>query len=293
MLGKLAHFLRMIKFSHTIFALPFALSALLIITIRYRTQVEMTPLKVVLIVAAFTGMRSFAMAFNRIADHKIDRRNARTAMREIPAGKLSINAVWAFSFLALVVLVVSAWLLSPVAGYLALPAALLVASYSLAKRFTWLCHFWLGTVIGLAPIAVYIALLQEIRNEAWLMSGVLGFYIAGFDILYALQDRDFDLGEGLHSVPVRFGISGSMWISRGSHTAALVLLAILLYQLHLHYVSWLTFIVLVSVLITEHYLVGSPKKPRYEKIPIAFFHMNTAFSIIFLLTVVLGLLPEL
>ena len=279
----------MIKFSHTLFALPFALSAVLVVFERYRAAVEMTPLKVLLIVAAFTGMRSFAMAVNRIADRKIDAENKRTANREIPAGKLSVQAVAVFAILSLVILTISAYFLTPLAGYLALPAAAIVAGYSYAKRFTWLCHFWLGAAIGMAPIAVYVALLQRAHTEAILMSATLCLYIAGFDILYSLQDREFDKQHNLSSVPARFGIRGAMWISRISHIGALVTVAILIYTLHLSFVAWGFFPILTGLLFAEHLLVGSADDVRYEKIPIAFFHVNTVFSGVFLGMIAAGL----
>ena len=150
------HFLRMIKFSHTVFALPFALAAVATVHLRHT---PLTPGKGLLIVIAFTAMRSFAMAFNRLADHQVDAKNARTAVRELPAGKLSRRAVWAFAVLSLGLLVWVAWRLDPLAAYCALPTAIIVASYSFAKRFTWLCHYWLGAAIGLAPMAVFVALL--------------------------------------------------------------------------------------------------------------------------------------
>jgi 4-hydroxybenzoate polyprenyltransferase len=286
---QIADYLRMIKFSHTVFALPFALAALLIIFVRYRHLVDLTPLKAALIVVAFTGMRSFAMAINRVADRAIDAQNPRTANREIPAGKLGVRAVVVFAFLSLAILTLSAYFLTPLAGYLALPAAAIVAGYSYAKRFTWLCHFWLGAAIGMAPLAVYAALLQSITPEAWLMAATLCFYIAGFDILYSLQDRVFDKARNLHSVPARFGISGAMWISRISHLGALATVAVLIYALRLSFVAWGFFPILAGLLMAEHLLVGSPDNPRYEKIPIAFFHINTVFSAVFLAAIAVGL----
>lgn len=282
-------YLRMIKFSHTLFALPFALAAVLIVYARYRHLVALTPLKLALIVVAFTGMRSFAMAVNRLADRKIDAENPRTATREIPAGTLSVSAVRFFALLSLAVLCASAYFLTPVAGYLALPAAAIVATYSFAKRFTWLCHFWLGAAIGLAPAAVYVALLQHIYPEALVMGAILCFYIGGFDILYALQDIEFDRAKGLKSIPARFGVHGAMWISRIAHVFALVAVGYLIHSLRLSFVSWLFFAVLAGLFAAEHYLVGSPENPRYEKIPVAFFHVNTAFSGVFLATVAAGL----
>lgn len=286
--GAIVRFLRMIRFSHTLFALPFALAATAIIATRYQSSVSVTALKVALIVVAFTGMRSFAMAVNRIVDREIDARNARTAGREIPAGLLSVRAVQFFAVVSVLATVIAAYFLSPVAGYLALPAAIVVAGYSVAKRFTWLCHFWLGAAIGMAPPAVYIAVLQQIYPEALLMQAVLLFYIAGFDILYALQDIEFDRREKLYSIPARFGVAGAMWIARGSHVAAAIAAACLIWYLKFHPLVWICYAVLVGLFVAEHWLVGSVKKPRFEKIPVAFFNVNSAFSLVFLATIAAG-----
>lgn len=273
------HFLRMIRFSHTVFALPFALAALAIIAARYREQVTLNWQKTVLVVAAFTAMRSFAMAINRYADRKIDALNPRTAQREIPAGILSPRAVLLFAAISLAALVTCAWLLSPLAGYLALPAALLVATYSMAKRFTALCHFWLGLAIGMAPSAVYIALLQQVFPEALLLSGALALYIAGFDILYALQDREFDREAGLYSIPARYGEKAALWISRLSHITSLLLIYLVLERLGLNLAGLGGLCVLAGLLGAEHWLVGTAGNIRYEKIPIAFFNVNSIFSV--------------
>jgi 4-hydroxybenzoate polyprenyltransferase len=279
------HFLRMVRFSHTVFALPFALAALAVIAGRRSGEVSLTWQKVLLVVVAFTAMRSFAMAVNRYADKEFDALNPRTAQREIPAGILSPRSVLLFALISLATLVLCAWLLSPLAGYLALPAAVMVATYSLAKRFTALCHFWLGLAIGMAPAAVYIALLQRLYPEALLMSGALAFYIAGFDILYALQDCEFDRKAGLYSIPARYGEKYALWVSRLSHTASLVLVFFVLHQLGLNGAGIAGLFVLTALLAVEHWLVGRADAIRYEKIPIAFFHINSAFSISFLLVI--------
>jgi 4-hydroxybenzoate polyprenyltransferase len=282
-------FLRMIRFSHTVFALPFALAALAVIAVRYSQLVDLTWQKAMLVIVAFTAMRSFAMAVNRYVDRKIDAENPRTAQRELPAGVLSPRAVLLFAFVSLLVLLVCAWLLSPLAGYLALPAAVIVATYSYAKRFTALCHFWLGAAIGLAPSAVYIALLQQIYPEALLMSGALAFYIAGFDILYALQDCDFDRSAGLYSIPARYGEAPALWISRLSHLLSLVLIFLVLQSLGLNVAGVIGLFFLAGLLATEHWLVGRAGNIRYEKIPIAFFNVNSVFSLSFCCVIIAAL----
>lgn len=280
-----ADFLRMVRFSHTVFALPFALAALAVIAARYRGQVTLTWQKCLLVVAAFTAMRSFAMAVNRLADRKIDALNPRTAGREIPAGILSPRAVLLFAFFSLALLCLCARLLSPLAGYLALPAALIAATYSMAKRFTALCHFWLGLAIGMAPPAVYIALLEQVYPEALFMSGALAFYIAGFDILYALQDRNFDRDAGLYSVPARYGVTTALWVSRLSHMLSLALIFLVLWQLGLRPPGVAGLLALAALLGLEHWLVGTADNIHYEKIPVAFFSVNSVFSLSYLIVI--------
>lgn len=289
MLSRIAHFLRMIRFSHTLFALPFAIAQLAVIAARHTEGVRVTWQNALLIVVAFTAMRSFAMAANRLIDREIDARNPRTASRELPAGKLSASAVWVFGMAALGILAISAWLLAPIAAWLALPAAAIVAGYSYAKRFTWLCHLWLGFAIGMAPIAVSIALLQAITPESWFMALTLCFYIAGFDILYALQDIEFDKQEHLYSIPARFGAARAVIISRTMHAIALVSCAALIYSLQLSPWSWFFYAALVALLGFEHYLVGSVSSIRFEKIPVAFFNVNSVFSLTYAATIIVGL----
>jgi len=286
-MNSFATYLRMIKFSHTIFALPFALAAIAILARKNAANVDLSVFRIALIVVAFTAMRSFAMAFNRLVDATIDAKNPRTAIREIPSGALPASAVAMFAIVSLVCLLVSAWLLSPLAAYLALPAAAIVSIYSYTKRFTWACHFWLGASIGQAPIAVYLALTGSVPTEAILMGLTLMFYIAGFDILYSLQDMEFDKEAGLYSVPARFGVFGGMTIARLSHVIMAAVLARLLAHLEAGLLSWLGYAVILSLLLLEHALIGSAKNPRYEKIPAAFFNVNSAVSLCYLATLIL------
>ncbi|AFM10916.1 UbiA-like polyprenyltransferase [Turneriella parva] len=290
MLGQIAHFLRMIRFSHTLFALPFAVAQLAVIAVRYADRVTITWQNSILIVIAFTAMRSFAMAANRLIDREIDARNPRTANREIPAGKLSAAAVGTFGVVSLAALLCSAWLLAPIAAFLALPAATIVATYSYAKRFTWLCHLWLGVAISMAPIAVSIALLQTVTPESWFMALTLCFYIAGFDILYALQDIEFDGKERLFSIPARFGAARAVIISRALHLVSLSFCAVLIAMLALSIWAWVLYGALVFLLVYEHYLVGSVKNIRFEKIPVAFFNVNSIFSLTYAATIAIGLI---
>ncbi|MES0491136.1 MAG: UbiA-like polyprenyltransferase [Leptospirales bacterium] len=276
-------FSKMVKLSHTVFALPFALVAVVII---YKNGASLIGVKeVIYIVLAFTGARSFSMAFNRIVDARIDARNPRTANREIPSGVLSGNQVWVFALLSLIVLWVFAWLLSPVAFYLSFPVLALLAGYSYAKRFTWFCHIWLGAVIGLAPIGVDIALTQSLTLTSGILFGILTTYIAGFDILYSIQDVNFDRENGLQSIPVRFGIHVSLWISTFLHLLACAGF-FLFWQMEGFGMIFLGGAVLLTLLVfAEHFVVGWGKNVKKDRIPMAFFHFNSSISILFLVSV--------
>jgi len=274
---------KMVKLSHTVFALPFALVALVVI---YKNGAVLIGLKEVLyIVIAFTGARSFSMAFNRIVDARIDARNPRTANREIPSGILSGNQVWVFALFSLIILWIFAWLLSPVAFYLSFPVIVLLAGYSYAKRFTWLCHLWLGAVIGLAPIGVYIALTQGLDLTSGILFAILTTYIAGFDILYSIQDVDFDRENSLNSIPVRFGISASLWISTLLHIVACAGFFLFWWVEDFGTIFLVGSVLLTFVVWAEHFVVGWGKNVKKDKIPMAFFHFNSGVSILFLTSV--------
>jgi len=280
---RMVTFGKMIKFSHTVFALPFAIVAFVIILDEYR--VRFTFQTFILIVVAFTGARSFAMAFNRYADRFIDAENPRTSGRELPAGRLTPQQVVWFGGVSLVAVLVSAWLLSPIALYLSPVALALVAGYSYTKRFTWLCHYWLGAAIGLAPLGVYIAMIQTLPVEAWLLFALLATYIAGFDILYSIQDYKFDKERGLHSVPVRFGVNGALVISMATHIISILLLFVIGKTLAMGVVYKVGALLIALLISGEHFVVGWGKRVRLENIPVAFFHFNSGVSIFFLLFV--------
>ena len=207
---------RMIRFSHTIFALPFALSAVVLA----QRQAPLTGTKFFWIIMAMVGARSAAMGVNRIADARIDSRNPRTTEREIPSGKLSIFATGLFVICFSALFILSAALLGKLCFYLSFPALLVLFSYSFTKRFTWLCHIYLGFAISLAPLGAWIAVTGSFSLSIFLLSLALLTYIAGFDILYACQDYQFDITEGLHSVPSRFGVQKSLRASSAFHIAS-------------------------------------------------------------------------
>jgi len=269
----------MIKFSHTLFALPFALVAVLFI---WRlNEISLNATKVLYIVFAFTGMRSFAMGINRIADAEFDAKNPRTARREIPSGLLNKKQVWIFSFLSLIVLWVSAWLLHPLAFYLSFPAVVIVGGYSYSKRFTWLCHLWLGVAIGMAPLGVYIALSQKLPLEAWVLFVTLSAYISGFDILYSLQDMQFDKNYNLRSIPSQLGENKAVIISALLHLITIAGVFYLGFILSMGAIYFTGSIVIAILIVSEHLIVGWGDKIKKDKIPVAFFNFNSIISISF------------
>jgi len=276
---KISDYLNLIKFSHTVFALPFALVAVVFI---YRDNLSVfEPLDLLWIVLAFTGLRSFSMAFNRIVDAGFDAANPRTSKREIPAGILSKLNVWIFSFVALIVVWVSAWLLNPLALYLSFPAIALLSGYSYAKRFTWAVHLWLGLAIGLAPIGAYIALTSSLPLTAWLLYGILSTYIAGFDILYSLQDREFDKKTGLHSIPATLGINSAIWISKILHAITVAGFWTLWKTAEMGWVYGAGSLVLTALVVAEHVSIGWGKHVKLNNVPAAFINYNSAISVLF------------
>jgi 4-hydroxybenzoate polyprenyltransferase len=263
---------RMIKFSHTVFALPFALAAM-VLTQRYH------PIRlgdVFWVVVALVGARSAAMGFNRLVDATIDARNPRTAVREIPAGKISQPSALLFIGLSAGIFVFSAAMLSRLCFFLSFPVLGVLFSYSYAKRYTWLCHLYLGFAISLAPLAAWLALAKSFYWPITLLSLALMAYIAGFDILYACQDAEFDAKMGLHSIPERFGVKKALKMAAVLHLLSFLFL-LGIYPAFEMNGTYLVFVVIIGLLmIVEHWLV---KPDDLSRVPVAFFHMNSLISL--------------
>lgn len=272
---------RMIKFSHSIFAMPFALAA----TVLAARQVGVTPVQVALIVGCMVTARSAAMGFNRVVDRHIDAKNPRTAIRELPSGAMSLGAAVALTTLAAGTFVALAFLLNPLCGWLS-PAALgVVCGYSYGKRFTSLVHLWLGVALGLAPVAVWIALTGGVALPALVLSAAVATWVAGFDILYSLQDEGFDRSQGLHSIPAALGQVGAMWVSGGLHLLTVGLLAALPALVPLGVAYWVGWALITGVLAYEHWLVRPGDLSRIDK---AFFDLNGYVSLVFFVAVLLA-----
>jgi len=267
----------MIKIEHTLFALPFAfLGAVL------AAGGLPTALQVIWIVLAMIGARSAAMAFNRIADRSFDARNPRTATRAIPAGLLTVSFVWAFTIASALLFLFAAAMLNRLTLILAPVALGSVLLYSLTKRWTQLSHLVLGWCLSIAPTGAWIAVRGEFGSTVPLiLSLVVLLWTAGFDVLYACQDYEFDRKEGLHSIPARFGISQALWISRGLHAGAFLAL------IWLYLVADLGPLALVGVgatgalLLYQHRLVSANDLGRLNA---AFFTTNAFVSLILLVT---------
>ncbi len=278
-----ATFGRMVKFSHTIFAMPFALAAAAIAARDHGITVG----RVVAIVLAMVGARTAAMGFNRIVDRHIDARNPRTATRELPAGQVGLTAAIALTLASIALFVAASAWLGPLCLALSPVALALVLGYSYTKRFTWLCHLFLGLAIAAGPGGAWIAVTGTVSAPAlWLMAAV-ATWIGGFDILYSLSDRDFDRKEGLFSIPARFGVTGALLISGLLH--ALTVAALLgLWQsaglggLYLGGVA-----VIAAILIWEHAIVRPTDLSRLDR---AFFDLNGYVSLAFLVATVADVL---
>ena len=275
-----ATFGRMVKFSHTVFAMPFALAAAAIAARDHGVTVG----RVVAIVLAMVGARTAAMGFNRIVDRHIDARNPRTATRELPTGQVGLGAAVALTAASIAIFLAAAAWLGPLCLALAPVALALVLGYSYTKRFTWLCHLVLGLAIAAGPGGAWIAVAGNLSAPAlWLMAAV-ATWIGGFDILYALADRDFDRGAGLFSIPARFGVRGALGISIGLHVVTVVALVGLgrAAQLGPIYLGGAGLI--AGLLAWEHAIVRPSDLSRLNK---AFFDLNGYVSLAFLLTTVL------
>lgn len=273
-LQKITIFMEMIKFSHTIFALPFALSGALL-AIRGLPSGR----QLLFIVLAMVGARTAAMAMNRLIDAEIDARNPRTAGRAIPAGLLSKGAVLFAILLSVALLLWSAAMLNPLCLKLSPVALFFLVLYSYCKRFTALAHVVLGICLAAAPIGAWVALTGTIQLPAIVLGLLVLFWVAGFDILYALQDLDYDRSVGLHSIPVALGVSGSLWLARLFHLLTLVLLLWLIVLLGLGPWFWLGSGLMAAMLLYEHWLL---RGGDLSKLDAAFFTMNGYISLTFL-----------
>jgi 4-hydroxybenzoate polyprenyltransferase len=271
--------LEMIKFEHSVFALPFALVGALLAA-RATTHGWPTLRQILWIVVAMVAARSAAMTINRIVDVRYDRENPRTRMRALAAGALSVSFAWAFTIAAIVVFFVSAWQLNLLALKLAPLALAILFFYSFTKRFTTWSHLFLGFALGISPAAAWIAVTGRLDGRMLILCAAVTLWVGGFDVLYACQDVQFDADVGLYSVPKRFGVANALVISRLMHVGVVILLSWLAASFGLPWPAWIGIAVVAVLLGYEHSLV---KANDLSKLNAAFFTVNGYISILFLL----------
>jgi len=270
--------LEMIKFEHSVFALPFALTGALL-AFRENGYAH-AGMKILWIVVAMVGARSAAMAFNRLVDTRIDARNPRTRMRHLPAGLLSSGFTWGFVAVSAAVFFLAAGALNSLCLRLAPLALAIVFFYSFTKRFTSFSHLVLGFSLGIAPAAAWIAVSGSLDLRILWLTAAVTFWTAGFDVIYACQDFEFDTAEALHSVPRRLGIAGALWVARLLHVLMVVCLLLLVGQLAMGVLALAGVVAIVALLIYEHSLV---KAHDLTRVNAAFFTMNGYVSVLFFL----------
>ena len=269
---KIKIILDMIKFEHTIFMLPFAVMSAFIASDGFPALDKLG-----WILVAMVGARSCAMAFNRLADAKIDKANSRTSIRAIPAGLITKGAVWGFTLVSAALLVFAAYNLNPLAFALSPIALVVIMGYSYTKRFTSLSHLWLGTSLSIAPIGAWIAIKGQFDWTPILLGLAVLLWTAGFDIIYACQDFDFDRNHRLHSIPAKFGIRPALWISSVLHVVMVAVLigVALLADLGVIYLVGVG--VVIIILIYEHAIV---KPNDLSRVNLAFFTLNGVVSLV-------------
>lgn len=271
----LRDFLELIKFEHTVFALPFAYLGMFLAADGFPGW-----RKFFWITLAMAAARTVAMGFNRIADRAFDARNPRTARRPLVTGAISLRTAWAGTLFSCGLLAVAAWQLGSLAFRLFPIALLFLVGYSYTKRFTWLSHFLLGFTDGLAPVGAWVAVRNSLFTApdlpAWIMLAAVTLWIGGFDLIYACQDVEYDLREHLQAIPARFGIPFALRLSAICHGLTLLLLAALGIMLRLSWPYWVGLAVVCGLLIWEHSLVHPDDLSHLD---MAFFNINSYISV--------------
>ena len=278
--GKIRTTLEMIKFEHSVFALPFALMGALLAG-RFAGPGWPTGRQLAWIVVAMVGARSAAMTMNRIADIDYDRLNPRTASRALVTGALSLQFAWLFTILSSAVLILAAWQLNSLALKLSPIVLVVLFGYSYTKRFTTWAHLVLGFCLGMAPAAAWVAVSGALDRRIIVLCAAVTLWVAGFDVLYALQDIEFDREAGLFSIPKIFGVPGALLIARTMHVVMLALLAVVAWSFALPWPAWAGLVVVGALLAYEHSLVSPADLSRINA---AFFTVNGYISMLLLIS---------
>ena len=279
MANRIKTVLEMIKFEHSVFALPFALTGALLAA--RATRHGWPSLRQILwIIIAMVAARSAAMTMNRIADLRYDRENPRTQQRALATGALSLEFAWLFTLVAVAVFFLAAWRLNPLALKLAPLAIAILFFYSFTKRFTTWSHLFLGFALGISPAAAWIAITGSFDLRMLILCAAVTLWVGGFDVLYACQDIDYDRSAGLFSIPQRFGVANALLIARIMHVGVVALLLWLAASFALPWPAWLGIVVVTALLGYEHSLL---KADDLSKLDAAFFAMNGYISMSFLL----------
>jgi 4-hydroxybenzoate polyprenyltransferase len=286
--SKIGSYGSLVRFSHTVFALPFAMASIALAWPRH----PVTPRSLLWILVAMVSARTAAMGFNRLADRKFDALNPRTKNWELPQGKVKVGEATLLTVLASAVFILAAYQLNWVCFVLSPVALAIVFFYSLTKRFTWASHLFLGVALAIAPIGAWLAVarppfeIAELQVPVYLGLAVV-FWLAGFDVIYSLQDREFDGEIGLYSIPVRFGVAGALRLSSAFHCGTILFLALVGIAAAMGPVYWLGFLAVTAILVWEHRIVKPSDLSRVNK---AFFDLNAYVSLGYFLSIVADIL---
>jgi 4-hydroxybenzoate polyprenyltransferase len=279
MASRIRTVLEMIKFEHSVFALPFALTGALLAA-RASQHSWPAPRQILWIIVAMVAARSAAMTVNRVVDLRYDKENPRTKMRALATGALSVPFAGVFTLIAVAIFLLAAWQLNPLALKLAPLAIAILFFYSLTKRFTSWSHLFLGFALGISPAAAWIAITGGLDLRMLILCAAVTLWVGGFDVLYACQDIEFDKEAGLYSVPKRFGIANALRIARLMHIGVVLLLSWLAASFGLPWPAWAGIVVVAALLAYEHSLV---KASDLSQLDAAFFTVNGYISMLFLL----------
>jgi 4-hydroxybenzoate polyprenyltransferase len=278
LLYKIVEFGKMIKFSHSIFALPFALSGAILASREQPLSID----KIFWILVAMIGARSAAMGFNRLVDHKFDAANPRTTDRHLPSGKMSTREIRIFVIVFSVIFVFASSQLNMLCMMLSPVALFVILFYSFTKRFTSFSHYFLGIALGLSPIGAWLAITGYFTWLPIILGLAVVFWVAGFDILYSIQDVEFDIRAKLYSVPKLVGIKRALLVAKLSHGVSFILMAYLSWLVPFHFIYTVGLIIVGGLLTYEHSLVKADDLTKLDK---AFFGMNGVISMIFFIAI--------